>query len=71
MNEMNAFLVLIGQLFLIVCIQSVLEMFFASREYLKTILTIAAYAASLYLLLRFVFDNLISEMFTLFTTTFQ
>ena len=65
---MNELLALIGQIFLITCIQSVLEMFIdpEKRPYLLRILSIACYAGGLYLVLQFVFDHLISEMMTLF-----
>jgi len=64
---MNDFLALIGQIFLITCIQSVLEMFIdsAERPYLSKVLNIACYAGGLYLVLQFVFNNLITEMFSL------
>ena len=70
---MEEFLMLIGQLFLITCIQSVLDMFIDkdARPYLSRILSIACYAGSLYILLKFVFDHLLKEMFTLFTNTFR
>jgi len=65
---MNEFLALIGQIFLITCIQSILEMFIDPNErpYLSKVLSIACYAGGLYLVLQFVFTHLISEMFSLF-----
>lgn len=66
-------MVLIGQIFLIVCLQGVLEMFISqtkSPDYLKNMLSIAAYAGSFYLVLRFVFDNLVKEIFEVFRVVF-
>jgi len=65
---MDKLLALIGQIFLITCIQSVLEMFIDpdKRPYLLRVLSIACYAGGLYLVLQFVFQNLVPEMFRLF-----
>lgn len=69
---MNEFLALIGQLFLIVCLQSVLELFIdaTNKPYLTKILSIACYAGALYILLQFVFNNLVPEMFGIFRMVF-
>ena len=65
---MDQLLALIGQIFIITCVQSILEMFIdpGERPYLSKILSIACYAGGLYLVLQFVFDNVVSELFTLF-----
>jgi len=65
---MTEFMALIGQIFLITCLQSVLEMFITpgERPYLSKILAIACYAGALYLVLQFVFQNLVPEMLRLF-----
>lgn len=69
---MNEFLVLVGQILLIVCLQSVVELFIdaTSKPYLIKILSIACYVGSLYLLLRFVFDNLMPEIFNIVRMAF-
>ena len=61
---MPEFLELIGQIFLIVCIGSILEFFIdqAQKPFLSKLVNIASYAASFYLVLRFVFDHLIKEV---------
>lgn len=58
---MEGFLVLAGQLFLIVCIQSVLEVAAADRfqNHLQKIISLAAYLAALLLVLRFMEGNLL------------
>lgn len=71
-SKLNEFLALIGQLFLIVCLQSVLELFIdaTNKPHLVKLLSIACYAGSLYLLLQFVFNNLMPEMFSIFRMVF-
>ena len=66
-GKMNELLALIGQIFLIVCVQAVMEMFIEQykQPYLSKILSIACYSGALYLLLQFIFDNLLTEIFTL------
>jgi hypothetical protein len=61
---------LIGQLFIIVVLQSFIEMFIDDKKPLKTILSIACYVGALYLLLQFVFSNLLPEMQTLMQFAF-
>lgn len=69
---MNDFLFLIGQIFLITCVQTIFEMFIDQKQkpYLGQVLNIACYAGALYLLLQFVFNNVVSEMYTLFRFAF-
>ena len=69
---MSPFFTLIGQLFLITCIQSILEMFIdqTQKPYLAKVLSIACYAGALYLLLQFVFDNVMPELYSLFSFAF-
>lgn len=60
---MEGFLVLAGQLFLIVCIQSVLEVAAADRfqNHLQKVISLAAYLAALVLVLRFM-DGYLLDM---------
>ena len=61
---MREFAILIGQLFFIALMQTVLELFIDSDKkpmHVK-ILNIACIMGSLYLLLQFVFDYLLSEI---------
>ena len=59
------FMTLIGEIFLIVCIQSVIEVFvdLEKRPYMAKIVNFACYAGALYLLLQFVFNFLLREVF--------
>ena len=61
---MREFMILVGQIFLIVCIQAVLELFInlSQRPLLKGILDIACFVGGLYLLLQFVFGHLFPEI---------
>lgn len=60
---MQAFLLLIGQIFLIAIINSILEIFVADNNPLMgRIIKIACYLGSLYLLLNFIFENLFVEL---------
>jgi len=65
---MDDLLALIGQIFIITCVQSILEVLIdaGERPQLSKILNVACYAGGLYLVLQFVFKNLMSELFTLF-----
>lgn len=62
---MEAFLTLAGQLFLIACIQSVLEVLVQERwqTLLSKVVAIACYAASLALVLRFMQTYLLDVLF--------
>ncbi len=69
---MPEFFELIGQVFLIVCIGSILEFFIdqTQKPFISKLLNIACYAASFYLVIKFVFDNLIQEVLNVFKFTF-
>ena len=69
---MDEFWVLLGQIFSVVIIQSVLDMLIdkEKRPYLSSVLSVACYAICLYLLVQFVFSNLIVEINQLFTDSF-
>ncbi len=58
---MDGFLTLAGQLFLIVCIQSVLDVLASDRKYtpLQKIISVGCYIASLVLVLRFMQTHLL------------
>ena len=61
---MDGFLVLAGQLFLIVCIQSVLEVAAVDRfqNHLQKVISLAAYLAALVLVLRFMDGYLLDTL---------
>ncbi|MCL2853152.1 MAG: hypothetical protein FWE20_08995 [Defluviitaleaceae bacterium] len=61
---MREFMILIGQIFLISCIQSIVELFvdLSEKPLQKKILNIACFLGGLYLLLQFVFDHLFPEI---------
>ena len=63
-GQMEGFLVLAGQLFLIVCIQSVLEVAAAVRfqNHLQKVISLAAYLAALVLVLRFMDGYLLDTL---------
>ena len=70
---MDDFWVLLGQIFSVVIIQSVLEMFIEKdkRPHLSLVLSIACYGVSLYLVAQFVFDSLIPEIQSFFSQAFR
>lgn len=60
---MKEFMVLIGQIILISCVQSVIEIFFDSdKKTLSKIINIACYAGSFYLLIQYIFTYLLREI---------
>jgi len=69
---MKELISLIGQLFLIVCIQYIIEMFIdkTTKPYLVNALNIACFAGAFFLVIQFVFDNILKEIFTIFNITF-
>ena len=69
---MREFTILIGQLFFIALMQTVLELFIDPNERPKhvQILNIACIIGSLYLLLQFVFEYLVGEISTIMTFPF-
>ena len=69
---MREFTILIGQLFFIALLQTVLELFIDPNERPKhvQILNIACIIGSLYLLLQFVFEYLLGEISTIVTFPF-
>jgi len=70
---MDEFWALLGQIFSVVIIQSILDMMIDKdkRPYLSSILSIACYVVCLYLLVQFVFNNIIGEIYNLFTQAFR
>lgn len=69
---MGEFTLLIGQLFFIALMQTVLELFIDPKERPKhvQILNIACIMGSLYLLLQFAFNYLLGELTTFITFPF-
>ncbi len=61
---MREFMVLIGQILIITCIQSLTEIFVDpdKRPYMAKMVTIACFAGSLYLLIQFVFLYVLKEI---------
>lgn len=61
---MKEFIVLIGEIFFISCLQTLIEVFMNIHEksYQSKILNIACFCGSLYLLLQYVFDNIIKDL---------
>ncbi len=61
---MKEFIVLIGEIFFISCVQTLVEVFLNIHEksYQSKILNTACFCASLYLLLQYVFDNIIKDL---------
>jgi len=61
---MREFMVLIGQIFLISLIQTIVEVFLKSdnRDYQIRIINVACILGSLYLVLQFVFTYIIREL---------
>ncbi len=69
---MGEVLTLIGSIMFIACLQIVFEMIIdqGSKPYLSKVLNISCYVGALLLLLRFIFDNLMTEISALFRLTF-
>jgi len=65
---MEAFWVLLGQIFSVAVIQSILDMMIEKdkRPYLSTVLSVACYVICLYLLVQFIFTNLIPDIYGMF-----
>ncbi len=61
---MQEFLVMVGELFLISCIQSILIVFVQDKKQtsMGRIINIACYLGSLYIVLQFTFQYLLKEM---------
>ena len=61
---MRKFIILIGEIFFIACLQSVIEVFMNMNEksYQAKVLNVACFCGSLYLLLKYVFDNIIKDL---------
>lgn len=68
---MQLFLVLIGQIFLIAVVHSVLEVFVQADEnpFMGRLISIACYLGSLYLLLNFIFEHIFGELATVLNFT--
>jgi hypothetical protein len=64
--RMKEFMVLIGQIFVISLVQTVLEAFLDTegRKYQIRIINIACIVGSLYFLLQFVFDHIMKDVTT-------
>lgn len=64
---MREFIILVGEIFFISCLQTLIEVFMNVHEksYQSKILNIACFCGSLYLLLQYVFDNIIRNLMSL------
>ena len=64
---MREFMVLVGQIFLISLVQTILEVFLKSenRDYQIKIINIACIMGSLYLVVQFVFTYVIKELMSI------
>ncbi len=72
MHSIRAFLLLIGQIILISCIHSVMEILIDTNKnkFMSNILNVACYIGSLYLLIDFVFNNILKELASIVTIPF-
>jgi len=61
---MKEFILLIGQIFFISCLQTLIEVFLNihDKSYQARVLNIACFCGSLYLVLQYVFDNIIKDL---------
>jgi hypothetical protein len=65
--SMNEFWALLGQIFIIVIAQSLLEKLISDKvSWAPQIITFLCYGASLYLVMRFVFENFFPEIEAMF-----
>lgn len=65
---MREFLPLLGQLFLIAVLQSIMSFFVNSEKptYMLQLINIACYLGSLYIILQFVYTYLLSQVMNMF-----
>lgn len=65
---MREFLSLLGQLFLIAVLQSIMSFFVNSEKptYMLQLINIACYLGSLYIILQFVYTYLLSQVMNMF-----
>ena len=65
-------MVLIGQIFIIALIQTIMEVFISPSEkpYQAKVVSIACFIGSLYLLIDFIFNNLLRDFSTAFNFNF-
>ena len=70
---MREFIVLIGQIFFIALLQSIIETFLSTekRDHQIKIINIACVMGSLYLLLQFVYNNVLGEITTFLNLPFN
>ncbi|MDR2938815.1 MAG: hypothetical protein LBV08_00670 [Clostridiales bacterium] len=69
---MSEFLTLIGQIFIIACIQSIVELFIDidKRPYQARVMNIACFLGSLYLLVNYIATVLLGEIISVFKINF-
>jgi hypothetical protein len=69
---MDEFIILIGQILIIACLQSLMEIFIDAdkKPYQAKVLNLACFAGSLYLLIKFVFDFILMELVNVMNFTF-
>lgn len=65
---MREFLSLLGQLFLIAVLQSIISFFINSEKqaYMLELINIACYLGSLYIILQFAYTHLLNQVMTIF-----
>lgn len=69
---MGEFLTLLGQIFIISCLQSIVELFIdpTLKSYQIRLINIACFSGSLYLIIQYISGTLISEISTVFKFAF-
>ena len=69
---MNDVIALFGSLFIIVMIQIIIDMFLddSKRPFLSKMLGAACYAAALFVVLKFILDNLLPQIYNVFNISF-
>jgi len=68
----NEFMILIGQIFVIACLQNISEVMIedGSKGYLLKAVNVACYVGAFYLVLQFVFSSFMPEILRIVTLSF-
>ncbi len=69
---MREFFILIGQIFIIACLQSIIELFIDpdKRPYQARLMNIACFLGSLYLLINYISNVILGEIMSVFKINF-
>lgn len=69
---MGEFLTVLGEIFIIICLQSILEVFASAKRqtYMQKMISVLCYLGALYLVIQFAYQYLVRELLSMVRNLF-